>query len=362
MLHAVIMAGGSGTRFWPESRRRRPKQLLPITGGLPMLAETLLRLDPLVPLERTWVVTNAEQFEGVRAACPDLPPENVLVEPVGRNTAPCVGLAAVALRRRDPEAVMAVLPADHSISPKEEFQRSLRAGAEAAGEAGTFVTFGIPPTWPATGYGYIKRAGRIGSFEGLECYAVDSFKEKPDAETARRFVEEGVYFWNSGIFLWRVDTVLQAIGRHLPELAQGLEGIQEALGTAEEAATLERIYPGLPSVPVDVGIMEKVEGVRVLSTPYRWSDVGSWKALYDEVPHDEDGNAAVLPAGGRLLALDAHGVLAYSGQEQVIAVLGLDDVVVVRTPDAILVARRDRAEEVKAFVERLREEGREDLL
>lgn len=362
MLHAVIMAGGSGTRFWPESRLQRPKQLLPITGALPLLAETVNRLDPLVPPERIWVVTHRQQVEGVLQACSGLQRENVLAEPCGRNTAACAGLAATAAHARDPEAVLAMLPSDHAIAPVSEFQRSVRAGAAAAASRGTFVTFGIPPSYPATGYGYIRRAGQVGTYEGLDCYAVDSFTEKPDRLTAERFLAEGVYFWNSGIFVWRADTILNAIGQHMPGLAAGLARISRALPAGGLDATLDEVYPHLPSVAVDVGIMEKVHGTVVLRTPYRWSDVGSWKALYDEVPRDEQGNAAVFPRGGLLLAEEARGVLACSREPQAIAVLGLDDVVVVRTEDAVLVARRDRAEDVKVLVQRLKDLGREDLL
>ena len=362
MLHAVIMAGGSGTRFWPESRGHRPKQLLPITGGASMLAETVGRLQPLVPPERTWIVTNAQQVEGVRLACPELPVGNILVEPCARNTAPCVGLAAAVVHAADPEAVMAVLPADHAISPKEEFQRSLLAGAEAAATPGTFVTFGIPPTYPATGYGYIQSAGLAGTHEGLDCFMVDSFREKPDKPTAEAFLAEGGYFWNAGIFVWSTATILEAIRTHMEDLAVGLDGIVPMIGTDGFQAAVNKAYPDFPSVPVDVGIMEKVEGVQVLSTPYRWSDVGSWKALYDEVEHDEHGNAGIFATGGTLLSEDSKGILAYSSEPQIIAVLGMEDIVVVRTADAILVAPRDRSEEVKTFVERLRAEGREDVL
>lgn len=362
MLHAVIMAGGSGTRFWPESRGSRPKQLLPITGGDSMLAETVGRLDPLVPLERTWIVTNAQQVEGVRAACPDIPASNILVEPCARNTAPCVGLAAAVVHAADPEAVMAVLPADHSISPNEEFQRSLQAGAEAASEAGVFITFGIQPTYPATGYGYIQSSGLAGTHQGLDCFNVASFREKPDKETAEAFLAEGGYFWNAGIFVWSTATILDAVRTHMPDLAEGLDGILPHIGTDGFQSAVDAAYPEFPSVPVDIGIMEKVDGVQVLSTPYRWSDVGSWKALYDEVEHDEDGNAGIFAQGGTLMAEDSKGILAYSSEPQVIAVLGMEDVVVVRTSDAILVAPRDRSEEVKRFVERLKADGRSELL
>lgn len=362
MLHAVIMAGGSGTRFWPASRTDRPKQLLPITGEEPMLAQTVARLDPLVPPDRVWVVTNERQAEGVLSACPQLDRSRVLVEPCARNTAPCVGLAAVAVHAADPDAVMAVLPADHLIEPTEEFQRSLRAGVAAAEPGGTFVTFGIPPTYPATGYGYIRRADLAAKHEGLDCFHVDSFTEKPDAETAQRFLDEGLYLWNSGIFLWRADTILEAITNHMPELSDGLQRIAAELGTDAFSSTLASVYPELPSVPVDIGIMEKVDGRMVVSTPYHWSDVGSWKSLYDILSRDSEGNAAVIPGDGILLTEESSGVLAWSDQPQVLAVLGLDDVVVVRTGDAILVASREKAEQVKLFVDQLRDAGREDAL
>lgn len=362
MLHAVIMAGGSGTRFWPESRTHRPKQLLPVTGGRAMLAETALRLDPLIPFERTWVVTNALQVQGVRRALPELPVSNVLVEPCARNTAPCVALAAAVLLESDSEAVMAVLPADHAVEPDEDFRRALAAGAAAAAEKGVFVTFGIPPSFPATGYGYIRRGTLLGSEDGMDRFQVRAFKEKPDAATAQKFVDSGDYLWNSGIFLWRADTLLAAVEEHMPELYAGVMRIAESVGTDEFQNQVDVEYPNFQSLPVDIGIMEKVDGVQVLSTPFSWSDVGSWKALYELVEKDADGNAGVFPQGGLLLAEDAQRVLAFSSEPQTIAILGLDDVIVVRTNDAVLVAHRDRAEEVKRFVDALKESGRTDLL
>ena len=360
MLHAVVMAGGSGTRFWPASRRNRPKQLLPITGGRAMLAETVARLDPLVPPERTWVVTNAQQVQGVRRACPALPVDNILVEPVGRNTAPCAALAAAVIGAQDPEAVLAVLPADHAIKPVAEFQRALRAGAAAAAQPGALVTFGVPPAGPATGYGYIRRGARAGTHEGLACHAVAQFTEKPSAARAAEFLATGEYLWNSGIFVWRAATLLAEVRAHLPELHEGLRAMLAHLGTPRFQGAVDRAYPGLPNVAVDVGILEKARGVLVLEAPFHWSDVGSWKSLYEELERDGHGNATVFPEGGVLLAEQARGVLAYSSEPQVIAVLGLEDVVVVRTPDAVLVAHRDRSEDVKRFVDALKARGRED--
>ncbi len=327
-----------------------------------MLAETVDRLGSLIPRERTWVVTNARQAAGAREACPGLREDRILAEPCGRNTAACIGLAATVLAAVDPEAVMAVLPADHAIAPAESFQKTLKAGAEVAAEPGRLVTFGIPPARPATGYGYIHRGRQLDSVLGIACFEVESFTEKPDRATAERYRAEGTWFWNSGIFLWRADTILEAIREALPDLAEGLADLAGSWNTPRFAAELERIYPALPSISIDHGVMEKAEGVRMLETPFSWSDVGSWQALYEEVGPDGSGNASVFPGGGLLLAEDSSGVLAYSGTAGTIAVLGLQDVVVVRTADAVLVARRDRAEEVKCLVERLREMGREDLL
>ncbi len=355
------MAGGSGTRFWPASRATLPKQLLPI-GGTPLVVATVERLEGMLPAESIWLVTRRDQAEATRALLPQIPPAQILEEPCGRNTAACVGLAATAIVARDPDAVLACLPADHLVSPNEEFQRALQGGAEAAAKPGAFVTFGVPPTHPATGYGYIRRADPCGEFADVSAWEVDSFTEKPDQETAASFLQEGIYFWNAGIFVWRADTILAALAEHLPEIASGLLQLQGEPGSSEWNTVLDKIYPDFPSVPVDTGVMEKVAGVLVLETPFAWSDVGTWAALYEALSEDGQENLALLPGAGQLFSEDAKGVLAWADAETSIAVLGLDNVMVVRTGDAILVCARDRAEDVKALVERLRVEGREDLL
>lgn len=363
MLHAVIMAGGSGTRFWPESRRRRPKQLLPILGGRAMLAETVARVQPLIPIERVWIVTNAAQVDGVREACPEVPADQILVEPCARNTAACAALAAATVHAQDADATLAVLPADHAIRPDAEFQRSLAAGAEAAQHDQALVTFGIEPSHPATGYGYIKEGKALGESDGLPIHAVDEFTEKPSEARAERFLKDGGYLWNAGIFVWRADSILGAFARHQHEIRGAIQAIIESGATpAEREATLHELYPDLPSLPVDIAILEADEHVRVLRATYHWSDVGSWRALFDELGPDAQGNVQVFPHGGQLMTEDAEGVLAYSRQPKAIAVLGLDDLVVVHTEDAVLIAPRARSEEVKRFVERLQGEGDEALL
>ncbi len=363
MLHAVIMAGGSGTRFWPESRRSRPKQLLPILGGQAMLAETVARAQPLIPDARVWIVTNALQEAGVREACPSVPADQVLVEPCARNTAACVAFAAASVFAVDPDATLAVLPADHAIRPADQFQRSLEAGAKVAQDPGTLVTFGIEPNHPATGYGYIRQGKEVCEESGLQVYAVDAFAEKPSEARAQAFLDEGVYLWNAGIFVWRADSILNAFARHQLEIHTAIRAIVDSGSSPQErAATLAELYPDLPALPVDIAILERDDKVRVLRAPYHWSDVGSWRALYEELEQDQNGNVAVLPHGGQLLAEDASGVLAYSRLPKTIAVLGMQDVVVVHTEDAVLIAPRERAEEVKRFVDRLTAEGQEGLL
>lgn len=362
MLHAVIMAGGSGTRFWPESRTARPKQLLPITGNKAMLVETIERLKPLVPLERIWVVTNAAQVNGIKECCPQLPKSNILVEPCARNTSACVGLAAIAIEAIDKEATMAVFPADHLIEPKESFQESIQIGQAIAEEGRHFVTFGIIPDYPATGYGYIKQGELYKSTNNIKCYQVDSFKEKPNEETAKSFLKKGNYLWNAGIFIWKAQTILEAISEKMPDLHLCLENIKKHIGKESFQDNVNAVYPTMPSLPVDIGIMEKVSGVHVLAAPYKWSDIGSWRALYDEVERDEDGNAQVFADGGQLLAEEAKNILAYSSSKHNIAVLGLDDIVVVHTEDVTLVAPRDRSEDVKVFVEQLKKSNQQSLL
>jgi mannose-1-phosphate guanylyltransferase len=353
-LFAVVMAGGSGTRFWPASRRARPKQFLPISGGQAMLAETCARLAGLVPRERILVVTAESQAALVRAALPELPRANVLCEPAARNTAPCVAFAAEEVARRASDSIQVVLPADHVIHPLESFQRTLRAAVAAATREDALVIFGVRPDHPATGYGYIEAGATLAELDGIPLYAVKRFVEKPERARAEQFLAAGTFLWNSGMFVWRTRAIRAALAEHAPALTDGFARI--ARGEA-----LERIYPTLPSVAIDVAVLEKARDVRMLPIDYTWNDVGSWSALPDVHRADAQGNWRALSGGARLLAEDARGCVAYAEGNEVVALIGVQDLVVVRAGNATLVCPRARAQDVKKIVERLASEGPEFL-
>jgi mannose-1-phosphate guanylyltransferase len=349
-LYAVIMAGGSGTRFWPASRIARPKQFLPISGGLTMIEETFRRLDGLVPPERVFVVTAESQAALVAECLPELPADNILAEPCARNTAPCVAWAAHEIARRDPNAIQVVLPADHVIQPADAFRKTLEAAAAAAVEGGLF-TFGVEPDHPATGYGYIKTSAQLGLSLGEPVYAVDRFVEKPNLAKAEEFLSEGGFYWNAGIFVWSTKSILAALAKYTPELDAGIRRI--VAGGSDLAVE----YAALPSDPIDIAIMERSDDVRLLPITYSWNDVGSWQALAEISPKDANGNAAVLGPAGKLIALDAKNNLVYAEGERVVALVGVEGLAVVQTETATLVCPLDRAQDVKAVVDELKASG-----
>jgi mannose-1-phosphate guanylyltransferase len=354
MLHAIIMAGGSGTRFWPKSRRDRPKQLLSLTGDTTMLQQTVARIEPLVPRDRILIVTGADQADATRAQLADLPACNVIIEPCPRDTAPCVGLAAGIVAHKDPGGTMIVMPADHVIEPTSAFLATVRAAVSVIeDDPGALITFAITPTRPETGYGYIERGPLLETRGEIPVYRVLQFREKPDRATAETFLAAGNFAWNSGIFVWRAQTILDEIRNHRPDLAEGLEPIWRAIGTDQESATLARLFPGLVRVPIDKAVMERASNVKVLEVPYRWSDVGDWRAVAALLDHDSAGNATQ----GQVIARDSTGSIVISDDGGLVAVLGLDDVVVVHSGNATLVARKDQLDKLKALVEGLGEAG-----
>jgi mannose-1-phosphate guanylyltransferase len=359
MLYAVVMAGGSGTRFWPKSRRDTPKQLLRLYGDATMLQQTVERVAPMVPPERVLVVTGADQAGAVRAQLPAVPASNVVAEPCPRDTAPCVGLAAQIVMRREPGATMIVMPADHVIRPEETFRKTVRAALSVIDADPTaFVTFGVKPTRPETGYGYIERGEPLGSPEGIPLHKVVQFREKPDRATAEGFLKAGNFAWNAGIFLWRARAVLDALAEHRPKLAAGLERIAGSLGTPDEPEVLRREFPALERVPIDKAVMESYPNVRVLEVVYDWSDVGDWRALASLVPPDADGNSVQ----GRVLTRDTRGSVIVADGGGLIATLGVDDLVIVQSGGATLVARKDQLDKLKALVEGLDQAGYGSLL
>ncbi|MCP3917019.1 MAG: mannose-1-phosphate guanylyltransferase [bacterium] len=351
MLYAVIMAGGSGTRFWPASRAAKPKQFLAVHSDRSLLTETADRLTGLVPSERILVVGSADHVELVHEALPDLPRENLLCEPVGRNTLPCVALASAELERRDPHSTQIVLPADHVIEPLEAFQTTLRAAVSVAEDSRALVTLGIRPTHAATGYGYIEAGGSIGEALGSEIFEVRRFVEKPSAERAAEFASAGNFLWNAGVFVWTTAAIRAALAEHAGELLAALD----AAGPDD----LQRVYADLDSVPVDVGIMEKASNVRVLPVGYAWSDIGSWSALPDVLAADDNGN--VVAGSGTLVDHDAHGNVVYAEKGHITALVGVDDLIVVHAGGATLVCRKDRAQDVRRIVEQLRTMRPEDV-
>lgn len=358
-LYAVIMAGGVGSRLWPRSRSASPKQFLDLVGSETMLQETVNRITPLIPLERVLTVVSQEHAETVQAQVPGLPEENILVEPGPRGTAPCIGLAAVILQRRDPAAALAVCPADHVIADAAGFRQAIRAGAELA-EDGYLVTLGIAPDHAHTGYGYIQRGSALGERNGLPTYKVQRFTEKPDAETAQRFVASREYYWNGGIFVWQAGTILAEMERLLPSLYQGLQEVIGAWDSPRQGEVLAATWDRVPRTTIDYGVMEKAEQVAVVPVDMGWDDVGNWATLSKLLEAEGAGN--VVRGQGRMVLLDTRDTYVYAPAGRLVATVGLEDFVVVDTPDALLICPKDQAQAVRDVVERLKEEGLEGYL
>ncbi len=357
MLHVVIMAGGSGTRFWPASRKKRPKQFLQLASDRPLLRLTYERLTPMVPPERIWVVTASSTVELTREILPELPSENVLGEPVGRDTAACVGFAAEVLRSCDPDAVCLVLPADHVIKDEDEFRKAMSAGVRQVEDSGGLLTFGLKPTGPETGFGYLQVGEVNRTIDNYQVHTLSRFVEKPDVATAQNYLDQGDFLWNSGMFAWKVGDLLAEIDRQLPLLAQGLRRIGDAQGTGDQAKVLAEVYPHLPRISVDFGIMEGAEVRWTVPVSFRWSDVGSWPALREVLPSDDTNNVS----RGRTVILDASRNVVIS-EGPVVSLVGVEDLVVVATPDAVMVVPVDQAQKVKAVVEELENRGWDDVL
>ncbi|MEM7435964.1 MAG: mannose-1-phosphate guanylyltransferase [Myxococcota bacterium] len=345
--HAVIMAGGSGTRFWPLSRTTRPKQFLSLgPDDRTLIRATAERVWDVLPPERTWVVTGESQREQVERELPEVPADQILAEPVGRNTAPCIGWAASHVRRRDPEGIMAVLPADHYISDSAGYVESLRRGLGAATH-GDFVTIGIRPTRPETGYGYIE----VGAELDPGVFRARRFVEKPNDQRARQFVASDKFLWNSGMFFFVASEILGAIDQHLPGLGEQLAKFEEASRAGNEAEAVRAGYPALPAVSIDHGIMEKVDSVSVIPGSFPWSDLGSWTSAWELSEQDEQGNS--VP--GDAVCIDANRNFVEAPPGKLVTLVGVDDLIVVDSGDALMVVPRSRAQDVRQVVAKLKD-------
>jgi mannose-1-phosphate guanylyltransferase len=348
----VIMAGGRGERFWPQSRMARPKHLLPIVGEKSMLAQTVDRVVGVVPKENVLVLTTQAQLEGCRKACTDLPPENIVAEPMGRDTAAATGLAMLLVKQRSPNAAFAMLPADHVIHDKPEYRKLLTIAFEAAESEPVLVTLGIKPTEPATGFGYIEAAGPWKKFDGRQVFTAKRFVEKPDEKTAKEYLATNRYYWNAGMFVWRVPVVEAAFKAHAPGLYAGLAQLEQAGRTGWEAA-LAKLYPTLQKISVDYAVMEKSTNVVVVPATFDWDDVGAWPAIAKHFPQDDRGNVlrgvAMVEQGANNIVVSADGHLT--------AVVGCNDLIVVHTADATLIVHKDKAQEIKALLKRLGEDA-----
>ena|ERR1051326_68537 len=359
-VYAVIMAGGVGSRFWPRSREKSPKQFLEIVGKDTMIQQTVRRISTLIKPEHTFVVTNKVQKPMVTKQLPQIPVENVIIEPFGRNTAPCIGLAALFIRKLDPEAVMVVLPSDHVMHDEDEFRRVLGLAIWVAYESGKLVTVGIQPTRPETGYGYIQvidDEDKLNPYLERGVYRVKTFAEKPDRSSAQQFMQSGDFLWNSGMFIWRVESILNEIGKQLPEMYDELKKVDGAIGTESYQHVVETAYRTIRNISIDYGVMEKTSGVYVIKGNFGWSDVGSWDEVYRISGRDDHKNSVT----GKVFLHNTRNTLVHAG-DKLVAMIGVEDLIVIATDDAVLICRQGESQEVKEIVDYLRRKQMTEFL
>ncbi len=366
MLHIVVMAGGAGTRFWPESRAARPKQLLPLAGERTMLQMAVDRLGSLGSAENLWILTGAALMETVQQQLPKLPQGHIVGEPCKRDTAPCIGLAALLLSRHDPQATMVVMPADQVISPDEKFQQAISAAAELVEQRPErIVTFGIKPTYAATSFGYIERgepltasAAKQPKDGALAAYQVSRFREKPPVEVAKEYLASGKFYWNSGIFVWRAATIIAALQERQPEMLARLRTIVAAWEQTNAQEVFAREFAAIKGISIDYAVMEQAKEVAMIEAPFTWDDVGTWQAVARLGGADADGNTVA----GRHLGIDTSGSIIRSDKQHLVATVGVSDLIVVHTPDATLVANRHDEEAIRKIVKLLEERGWREYL
>lgn len=345
-LNAVILAGGSGTRLWPLSTPSFPKQFLPLPNGRSMIQESLARVEGIISPERAWVVTGRSMIELVREHLPSLPVSQILGEPVGRSTAAAIGWAAATIARRDPQATMMVLTADHVITKIDVFKQALRL-ADRLARQGLLVTLGIKPTGPATGYGYIRYDAELSEGFDHQAFYGERFVEKPNVAKAMSYLEDGHYVWNSGMFVWNVETILTEIKKHLPELAQKIGVIVESMGTAQERETLDEVWPTLQTISIDYGVMEKASTFAVIPVEIGWNDVGNWEQYGSLFPAEQDEVRCV----GHHVGLGSSNIFVYNNTQRQVYTIGLEDVVIVEMDDKTVICHKDEVQRVKELAE-----------
>jgi len=353
MLHALIMAGGGGTRFWPRSRQQKPKQFLTLTGERTLIQQAFDRIEAQVPAERTWVITSAAHRAEVLNQLPEVPPDQVVGEPCGRDTAACIGLGAALIARADTAGVMVVMPADHVIEPAQEFRRAVHAGEQLAEEnPHALVTFGIVPTYPATGYGYIQRGVEQPGRQGTTVYRVQKFEEKPKPDRAEQFIASGHYYWNSGIFVWKANTILTSLELFQPKLHAAVQHIASAWPNSE---VLRKEYEALDRISIDYAVMENAKEVLVIQAPFNWDDVGSWLALERLHPQDADGNTLLA----RHCGVRTRNCVVAADPHHLVATVGVENLLIIQDGNVTLVAHRQDEGNVKQIVEMLKQQGLE---
>ncbi|KZL90189.1 mannose-1-phosphate guanylyltransferase [Clostridium magnum] len=358
MIHAVIMAGGKGERFWPKSRRMMPKQLLSLTDdGKTMIQLTVDRLKKLCSKENTYVVTNNDYCAKIKEQLPQIEKENIIVEPFGKNTAPCIGLAAMNIAKNDPEGVMIVLPSDHLIKNNILFLNTLKSAIELAEKGDNIVTIGITPSYAETGYGYINFEEETEKLDSCNFFKVKRFVEKPDRKKAEEYLVSGNYLWNSGMFVWKVSTILKNFKMHMPELYSGLVKISETMNSDINKTVIYDEYEKFESISIDYGIMEKAKNIYTIPGNFGWDDVGSWTSLERVQVSDELGNIKK----GNVIDIDTQGCII-QGKDKLIATVGVENIVVVDTDDATLICAKDKCQDIKALLNKMKELKMEEYL
>jgi mannose-1-phosphate guanylyltransferase len=348
MNYAVIMCGGSGSRFWPKSRKNFPKQFLQTVGDRTMIQLTVDRINRFIPLDNIYMVTNRSHVQNINDQLPEIDLRNILIEPMIKETAACIGYSAVKLLKQDKDAVMIVLPSDHYIEDEAQFIETISQGLDIALKKNCLVTMGIKPTRPETAYGYIETGRRLEGESEFPVYKVKRFTEKPNKEKEQEFIEKGTYLWNSGMFIWKASVLLEQYKEFLPDMYECLMNISEAAGTDKEPEVVEQEYMKIDGISIDYGIMEKSNDVYVMETNFRWDDIGSWTALERYLKKDESGNSIK----GEVKALDSQNCILY-GDKRLIAAVGIKDLIVVETDDVILVCQKDRDQDIKCLLKNL---------